>query len=144
MKNIAAAVFGLYLICASVSASAAEEIRNAPGKEQRGLPRELATAGSCAHAIAGERRTGYVASVGTSWFGTNNTTIAFKDQLSSDNYSIESSGYFTDTAEGSAQLTSLVSAYLAKVPVTLYCSGKNPKTGRDSFTYLWVGHVDAP
>ncbi|ANN66809.1 hypothetical protein BOBR111200_20680 [Bordetella bronchialis] len=136
MEKIAAAILSFSLLCVPAAALAADPPRGTS-------PTKDATEGTCVGASKGDTRVGYIGSVGTSWFGTNNTTIAFEN-LSRNDYSIESSGYFTDTDEGVAQLTSLVLAYLMTAKVTIYCTGKNAKTGRDSFTYIWLGDAAVP
>ncbi|ANN66816.1 hypothetical protein [Bordetella bronchialis] len=143
MNKIMTATFGLCLWATSVATLAAGPGEKVPSPEY-GVPRAKASAGTCKGAKSGEERVGYVVSVGASWFGTNNTTIAFKEQPTSSTYTIESSGYFTNEDDGIVQLTALITALVTGSKTTLYCMGKSPATGRDSFSSVWFGDTSAP
>ncbi|ANN66814.1 hypothetical protein [Bordetella bronchialis] len=148
MKKIAIGLFGLASLSACGAAMAADASRQSsllkdvsPITQGKSAGKD-ASEGTCAGAVEGETRIGYVVSVGTNWFGTNNTTIAFAD--SAGNSTVESSGYFTDTDEGLAQYSTLISAYLTGDPVTIYCIGRSRDTHRYSFTYVWLGYTTTP
>ncbi|ANN66810.1 hypothetical protein [Bordetella bronchialis] len=142
MKKTTTAIISFSLLLAPVCAFAADASPKAPTAEY-GRPAVKASEGTCDGANSGDEKIGYVTSVGTSWFGTNNTTIAFQ-RYSSETTSIESSGLFTDSDEGIAQLDALMTAYLTGYPVTLYCMGRSPATHRYSFSSVWVGDIPAP
>ncbi|CAM4001851.1 hypothetical protein [Bordetella bronchialis] len=138
MKKLAAASLTIALLSTSVAALAADTGPHASATKAGKKPATKESDNTCRGAQEGQWRTGYVASMGANWYGSNAITIAL-EEIDSDAYSIESSDYSTDTPEGREQYSTLFSAFLTNAPVAIYCIGKSRSTGRYSFTYVWVG-----
>ncbi|ANN66811.1 hypothetical protein [Bordetella bronchialis] len=136
MKPIITALFGFALLSTSLSASAADAGKKVPTTEF-GRQAKDADEGSCVGAGGGAMKKGVVASVSPSWRTDTTMSISFLAP-SSGLSSIEISAYRNDSAEGAAQYSVLMSAYVSQAPVTLYC------TGDGTFSSTWIGAFKAP